>query len=60
MVTQGKQMQFRLDNAEAKITDIQNVGKQLTELMTEQGNKIQEQAAAISEAEGTLFYKNLE
>ena len=51
MTTQGKMIAGRLDQAEAKIQDIGNIGKKLTDLLAQQGSKIQEQGAKLAAEE---------
>jgi len=54
MATQGKMIAGRLDAAEAKVEDIGNIGKKLTDLMAQQGTKIQEQGSKLGAEEAKL------
>lgn len=54
MTTQGKMISGRLDLAEGKIDDIGNIGKKLTDLLSQQGNKIKEQGDKLAAEETKL------
>merc|ERR1711931_38276 len=54
MTTQGKMISGRLDAAEGKIDDIGNIGKKLTDLLSQQGNRIQEQGGKLAAEETKL------
>merc|ERR1711962_1689148 len=54
MTTQGKMISGRLDAAEGKIDDIGNIGKKLTDLLSQQGTKIQEQGTKLAAEETKL------
>merc|ERR1712142_1341308 len=50
----GKMISGRLDAAEGKIDDIGNIGKKLTDLLSQQGNKIKEQGDKLAAEETKL------